>query len=414
MPCIGGCVPADPILRLGPWPLGVDNVHPADHEVFQVPGRGDSPARLLSAVDVDLNDKGWPSGRPLSALDAGLAEGLGGWDLGGRLFVQDGAVLYERVAGVLVARVTGLAARVALAEHAARIFGSDGTTHFEIDGTTVRNWGLPVPAITATVPDDGSSIPAGSYNLKASFQDARGNLGGPCREQVVTLSKAGVIEVDLAVGADSTGATHLLIYVGRDNQPEPSYAASVAIASLPYTLTSVTATAGRPAPARGRRGPFSGLLGIASFRSFLLFWRDNYVWRSDPYEMHLFHPSHRMGFLQPVRAVEALSSGLWIGTDGGLVWVQGDNPSTWLPAQQTSQPIFPGSMCLDAARLPSLQASGRVALFACPDGVLAAMEGGQVAWLTRHRYHLPATCSRASFAWSVRDGIEQIMIAIIE
>lgn len=81
-------------ISLGPWPLGVDNVHAPSHRVFQVPGQGQPPARLRSATNVALDDEGWPSARIGASIIGDLiGNSLRLISVGGVLYVQAGASL---------------------------------------------------------------------------------------------------------------------------------------------------------------------------------------------------------------------------------------------------------------------------------------------------------------------------------
>lgn len=81
-------------IQLGPWPLGVDNVHGAGHRVFQVPGQGQPPARLRSAENVNIDDEGWVSSRSgTSVVGNSLGNGRRVFSVGGVLVVQAGASL---------------------------------------------------------------------------------------------------------------------------------------------------------------------------------------------------------------------------------------------------------------------------------------------------------------------------------
>jgi hypothetical protein len=402
--------PAPQPIALGPWPLGVDNVHASDHAVFQV--GGEAPARLVAASNLDLDDTGRLYRRP--GLVTALADlvAVGAWEVAGRHFLQDGdGTLWEVRNGVAVAVVQELVRRPALVAHAGLIYGSDGTTHFELDGTTVRTWGLPVPIIRATY-QAGAGFDAGRYQVQATFSDARGNQGGASSPVEVVLAAAGGIAVELSPLSLSAGATHLNIYAGRANQPVPSFVAQVALAALPYVATSLAVSAGDIARTEYMGGPAEGLVGLVSHRAYLCAWRDDTVFRSEPQEPHLFDYERHMLFNHPVQACESVAGGLWVGTTGGLVWVAGEGPETWIPSRRTKTAVAKGSLLIEGHKLPALETADLVALFCTASGLVAGLPGGGVVHLSDGRYHFDPG-ARVSLAYVERGELRQILIGVV-
>lgn len=402
-----GSAPA--FVRLGPWPLGVDNVHPADHAVFQA--GMDVPARLVAATNLDLDDSGRARRRPgvavVEALDG--VSPVGALEVSGRVFVQgsDG-VLLEVSGGVAAARLSGLVARATLCAHAGLIYGSDGTTHFELDGTTARTWGLPVPAITLA--STAGTLPAGTYLVQASYSDARGNEGGVSDLASITLTTAGAINVALSVSASTTGATHLNVYAGEVSQPETTFVAKVALAALPYKIAAAV-TAADPPKTAAMAGPPAGLVGLVSHRAYLMAWRDNVLFRSEPQEPHLFDPEAFFPLERTVRAAESVAGGLWVATSGGICWIAGESPENWVPVWKSRDASAAGSMLIRGSLIPKLQTSDLVALFATEAGLVAGLPGGSLAHLTEGRYRFDPG-ARVSMAYVERDDLRQILIAI--
>lgn len=390
-------------IRIGPWPLGIDNVHAPEHAVFQV-GR-ETPPRLRAAADVDLDDEGWLRSRSPADLVTEITAPLGLWRLGGATLTQDGPVLSASTG----ATVADLSARASLCEHAARIFGTDGAIHFEIEGATVRTWGLPVPALTLSATT--GALPAGRYLVQASFVDARGNEGGASAVVALTLAETGGIAIDLDEPA-SADVVLVRLYGGRADQKATSFLAEVSPAALPYAFGAKPGTAALPPVTEQMRGPFELAAGLFSFRAFLLMWRDNVVFHSEAHEPHLFYPDSFMPFPSTVRACAGLEGGMWIGTDDGLWWVAGEHPEAWIPARRSTTGVVPDCAVVDAGKLPALQSIGPAALFVQADGGLVAGTGaGTLVDLTDGRYRLsPAT--RASIAYVERGDLAQVLIAV--
>jgi hypothetical protein len=396
------------LIPLGPWPLGVDNVHPADHRVFQVPGQNQPPPRLVAASDVDLSDEGWPrTRRPAKAVEV-VVDGRGLWSFGESRYVQDGAVL--RLVGSATPLVSGLVRRVEWAVYGRRLFVSDGATHREIDGSTVRAWGLPVPVVSVSAVA-GSTFQPGTYVVQASFHDGR-NEGGCSSPQAIVLTSASDLQVSIA-GHDAL-ATSIVLYTGRDKQ-RPSYAGTTAIvgSGVQVLTATVPTTQGRPPRTERMTGPWDGITSLATFRAFLLIGRDNLVCRSEGQEPHLFDPSRIVPFKAPVTDTAPLVAGFWQGTEHGLYWVAGDDPQTWIPQRKTFDPVLRGCAVLPGSHFPFLQVSDPVALFIGPTGLLVGLPSGDVVQVTQDRYHVDLDAyARASFTLATRAGIRQLLVGL--
>jgi hypothetical protein len=397
------------ITPLGPWPFGVDNVHGVRHRVFQIPGKGEPPARLAVASNVDIDDEGWPRTRPQAVTDIAVTSGQLVQVVGSRLFYQANGSLYVRGVGAPV--LTGLTRPVTIAEFGGRIYISDGSTHRELEGSTVRGWGLPIPTLALSA-GSGSTFAAGTYLVQAQFVDARGNQGGTSLIASITLATSGAITA--AVSGYDIRVAAINLYVGKDKQRGTSFATQVASSGASpqsITLTAPTTAADPPVTER-MQGPPAGLSGATAFHAFMLTWRDNVVWRSEATEPHLFHPSNIMQFPATVQGVAALPTGFWVGTAEGLCWVWGDDPP-WPMVHKTRDGVLKGSYVIEGWKLPFLQVSDPVALFVDKHGLLVGLPSGETLSITRDRYHVTVdSYTSASFAYSERGDLRQLLVAL--
>lgn len=399
---------------LGPWPLGLDNVHDPRHRVFQLPGKNQPPARLKIATDVDLTDEGWPSTRLPATTVQTLTEGLGLWSFGDRAFYQDGANLYE--IGTVDPIVTGLTRRIEFVEYGNRLLLSDGSTHKELDATTVRAWGLPVPVVTLSA-TAGATFPAGIYRVEVTFFDGR-NEGGSSIPRLITLSSPSNIQV--SVSGHDARAQSMRLYVGESNQ-EPNYGRTIAISgSGPQVFQAGYATVvGKPPVTRNMAGPISGLTSLATFKSFVLAGKSDTVFRSEGQQPHLFDYTRFVSFPENITesgtaplATDA-GSGWWQGTEGGLYWVFGENPQDWKPAKKTNGRVLAGCAVVPGGFFPTLQTSNPVAVYVGQTGVMICLVSGEVIPVTQDRYHVDISAyTRASFALSTRGEFRQLLVGL--
>jgi len=394
-------------IALGGW-SGVDNVHSPDARTFQPPGELEKRlAALVAASDVDLDDDGWPSSRKALATDTALTAGLGGCSIDGRMFFQNGSTLYERTSSD-TALITGLTTRAMLAEHWGNVYVTDGTRHWEIDGQTVRDWGLPVPTVTLS-PGTGN-LDAGAYLVQVSFVDAQGNEGGTSDIASATLTSATGVVVEITGASPAVAAVN--VYVSRRDQKQTSWLATVSLGSFPYLIQTDDTTAADPPKTEQMTGPISNAAGLFSFRAFLLMWRDNAVFRSEAAEPHLFHGDDFMQFNANVTACEGLAGGMWIGTENGLWFVQGDDPDKWIPVRKTFSAVARGSKQLQGSKIPKVQTDERVALFVTASELVACTADGRNIHLTDGVYKFDAN-QRASIDYNESGDLRQIFIGLV-
>lgn len=392
-------------VQLGPWPLGIDNVHSTSHRVYQVPADDRFPrSRLREAMDVDLDDEGWPSTRPATVEDTVLTSGEGLFAVGGRLLYQDDGTLYEGETTL----VEGLTRRVSLCSHGLYIYGSDGATNFRL-GDEVTQWGLPVP-VGAAEAAEGTTIAAGTYLVQLTYSDEEGNEGGASDIVSVTLSETGAISVDLDESSVTTGVEYVNVYVGEKDQ-EPVFVSQVGLDELPHTVTGLQEYSGDVVKTAQLGGPPASLDGLVSHRAFILAWRDNVVFRGLGHEPELFDYENIMQFPGDVKAVESVTTGIWVATAVGIYWVSGDNPETWIPIKRSNAVAVPGSMMQPGILFPELNTEGKVAFFVTDSGLMVGLSNGTLRNITQDRYSFP-TCSRANFEYVDRDGLRQVLIAL--
>jgi hypothetical protein len=384
----------------------MDNRHDPSHEVFQpqrtAGGGWVPPKRMRGLTDVDLDSDGAIHSRPGHVLAVPMTDPQGAWSVAGRLLYQDGNTLYADGSAL----VSGLLRRInAPCAHGGRIYLSDGVHHFEWDGSTVRTWGLPVPTM-AVLPTRGN-LPPGNYLARVTFVDARGNEGGASDLLPVEIGIGG--GALLFVSGITEAVASINLYTGDIDQDHVSFALQFP-ATQPVLDFSLPLTAADPPVTAQMQGPLLGHVGAVSFRAFLLLWREHVIFRSEGQEPHLYDAENIMQFDAPVRACEALTEGLWVGTDAGLWWVSGDGPESWIPRRRSTAAVLPGSRIIPGTKLPAAQSGDLVALFATTDGPVAATNGGVVP-LSDDRHHF-ASGRRASLCYAERAQYRQILIGL--
>lgn len=393
-------------ISLGPWPLGVDNVHAPSHRVFQVPGQGQPPARLRAATNVNLDDEGWPSAIPgTSVVGDPLAEGTRLVSADGTLFTQDGATLAWGEEGL----VDGLVGPLVTHEWpvgGGRLWCTDGVQRFQIRDGVFKPWGLvkPTPVIVDLEEGVTGTLRAGAYLVATTLRS--GLLNDPTAQESgayapieVELETPGGFTVDQVVS--DTNATHVAFYISAVNGSEPLLVSIVAVTENPDTFVrSASLTLTSPAQLGVTRFPLltlgagpppMGILAIGSLQAFLLVGAGANVYRSRPGQPWLFDLGMAIQvFPTAITTVVGLQSGAWVGTYGGLYWLAGDAPESWRRVRVCPDRIIPHGAVVPGGAIPALQTDALVALFATTTGLVAGLPDGSIRRLTQDRYHLPA------------------------
>jgi hypothetical protein len=400
-------------LPLGPFPLGIDNKHDTRDKVFDQSEQ--NLPRLVQATDIDIDNDGWIRNRPGTTLRIAGENYKGLFFVDNRLFCHKGDNLYEGTSGspVLVSNAfTGSGLKIT--EHADAIWITDGTTHKVLRGTNLYNWGLSIPSITVTASSTSSSLEAGRYLVQASCTDSFGNEGPVSALSAVTLTAGQSIRVACTLPSD---AVYLNIYASKKDQTITNFVAKVASGSLPYIFSTYPNEAD-PIVTHNMIPPISNANGIFSFRSWLMMWRDNVIFRSEAYEPHLFDGINIFQFEDDIKQVIPLLNGFWVGTEKYLYWVAdlpglgSDQDTTgWVPFRKYSGKIYPGGKKVNGTYIPGLETREEVALFMSEDGLIAAKADGSYQLITDDRYNF-SSFSRATIEYN-SDALNQILIGLV-
>ena len=112
--------------------------------------------------------------------------------------------------------------------------------------------------------------------------------------------------------------------------------------------------------------------------------------------------------------IAPLDGGFYVGTEQEVYWVQGDDPENWSPKLVDHRPALEGkTLLIDSRKIPSLQTTGVVRVWASTDGAAVGLPGGAVRHLTDgvlstdpHKY--------ATIAYREDRSLRQILMGLRE
>jgi len=277
------------------------------------------------------------------------------------------------------------------------------------DETVVRDIGVPLPASVPTFAAVASgSLPAGKYGVTYSIVNNRGEES-PLGEIVeVELTEQGSIQGTLftvvsgckyrvymttadgeelyqAVEFDADVTSYLITDHEEGRQPDTQY-----LSQLPY---------GYIIRAHGSR------LYVAT---------NNFVFFSEPFLPHLTNEANDFlptnGFTTMVQPV---NEGLFIGDQDGVRFYKGDDPSSFVVSNVSTEiPIFGTSISLPGEHLSGdMGKSDIAAVWLAPSGYHVGMPSGEVVRLHSRQVSLPQYVQGCT-AFSIKDGRKQLITPV--
>lgn len=392
---------ADPIIPLGPWPQGVNNVDDLQAPVFQPSEKG-PPPQLRLAENVDLDRHGLPRRRVGRTKRLELNDGRALASLGDWLLLVDGDALsiVNPDGWGLMPVATGLSLDkpVIWAEHGGSVWWACGASRGSFRANEIFHWGLPTPSILSATPTAGS-LPPGRYLVTATIE-RNGLESGAQQPVLIDLPEGGGI----AVFTNADPGEQVLLYCSDPNGKIPYYAMAGS------TIESVLTT--DPCEFIGCHPPPEGQL-MAGFGGRLLIAADNALYWSLPGAYHHWRTSLDLQlFPNRITMLAPLDGGFYVGTEAEVFWIQGDDPENWTPRRVDAHPAIEGtSLRLDGRKLPSLQYPGVVQVWATTDGLAAGLPDGTVRHLTDGRLAIDPH-QHATLAYREERGLRQILMGL--
>ena len=391
---------SEPIVPLGPWHLGVNNVDDLQSPVFQPSEKG-PPPQLRTAENVDLDRYGLPRRRQGRIKRLSLADGRALASFGDTLLLVDGDSLFRVEPNgwsqYLLTHGLPTDQPVMMAEHGGSVWWACGDVRGSLRQGIPFHWGLPTPAILSATPTAGGLAP-GRYLVTATVE-RDGLESGAQQPVLVELPAGGGIEVTVSATTDPVN-----LYCSTPDGKTPFFASTGSrIESLPTT---------DPCDFIGCHPPPEGHL-LAGFGGRLLIAESNLLYWSLPGAYHHWRVGLDLQlFPDRITMLAPLDGGFYVGTEREVLWVQGDDPENWSPREVDTRPALEGtSLRVDGRKLPELQYPGVVQVWATTDGLAAGLPDGTVRHLTDGRLAIDPH-QHATLAYREERGLRQILMGL--
>ena len=394
------------IKQLGPWPLGINNVDAETNRVFAVPGRGDPPAQLRNAVNVDIDREGWPRRRTGRTKRLDLVDGHSGISVGGmQLHVSSGnlmQVMPDGTQAVLVPDVGN--SKLHAVEAAGQVWWTNGEKTGRIEQGVPKPWGVSLPPPPTLSIAEGSMAP-GIYMVAITTEDDDGLESGAHAAVAIELAVAGAIRLS----GLPTDQTWINIYASGCNGRDLFWVRRIP-AQAEFVLAQVDLSTDLleniglyPPPPGQALGLFVGRLLIASGSA--LYW-------SQPVDYHHFRLSTDVQmFPERIDLLAILPVGFYVRSGTETIWVQGDDPETWSRSEVDNRPGAEGVMYVPGRKLPDIKEDGLVPVWVTADGPAVGLPGGRIVHMTDGRVAMD-TYTDATMSYREENGLRQILMSL--
>jgi hypothetical protein len=386
-----------PDMTLGPFPLGLDNQSPATHR----------PAgTLFEAHNVLVQRNGEVHkrfGRRRVLVKPGVHSGWTSRATGMSLVVDNGVLSRARwTNGLQLTLIAAVGtAPMSYCDLNGEVLCTNGSGLWRVTKAgvtaTLQPFTLPKPSLTVTAGGSGG-LDEGSYAVTVTFVTATGEESAAARLSFADVADGGGLQVAVSWPADGR-ITAARVYRSGANGAEVYRAAEIPAGMGSYLVGSGTLGVQcktlhmRPLPAGSLIRHWRGRVLVAA-GSVLCF--------SESLRYGVFDPKHHfVQFPSAIGVVQPVESGVYVGCEAGVFFLQGDGPGQWRYVRRGSGLPVAGS----GTEIPSTEFSGELgdldlplALWRSDQGLAIGLPDGRVEEPQSGRLAL-ARPARAALGW---------------
>jgi len=266
-------------------------------------------------------------------------------------------------------------------EVAGTIYFSTGSYNGVIEGSAIREMGLPIPSIS-TVLGVGTLL-SGRYLVSVTTISADGRESGAAETELIELPENSSLTIHANVPAGHTAN----IYMSGCNGEE-----------LYFIANATAKTINNPAQLLNANEPldrqYKAAMPVASlfeeFRGFLIAVSDNYLFFSDALDYELCdYLNSTYPFDSPITMLVSVEYGVYLSTQKEIFYASGDSPSTWVFRSVHSTPAIKNTGKRINLNDLGDGATGYGALFVSQDGsICVGTPDGSIQNLTHKKYKL--------------------------
>lgn len=409
---------------LGPWPAGVDNRSPEHGLTTNEDGR---LIALREAVNVDLDDAGWPRRRKgrLERISATRSHSLFAADHALIANTDGDLVAYARAPDGALALASTVRADIGSRYVSAAQFNEDVYWSNEVefrriaDDLTDHPGAIATPTPPTVAASSTGGLPAGEYLLSLTWRAADGRESGACNPTVITLTAGqGILLTNLPTAPED--ATTLLVWLSPSN-PDPDTIVLYLVRELPAGASGLAI--GQHTPGRALTTlwhiPMPPGQFVRAFNGRVLVAAQNLLCWSPALRAGLMHQDSALRFGERITLLEPAGEGLaspgvFVADHKRTYFLGGATPDTWTKRIVYPHPAVPGVSTVAPGTAFGLDTETPVVCWLASNGVFClGTPDGAVTPLTEKRLALPVGAERGTATFREFDGLRQILATFI-
>ena len=409
---------------IGPWPKGVNNLAPE----YKVPE--DS---LRAALNVDINDEGWPLRRNgfSRVINATMAHSLGANSFPYALYVDNGSLKAFDANLNVTTLASGFANDQPLcyATVNGSMYYSNGVVNGRVDtNLNVRTFGVETPAgqplLTANTTVGG--LDAGTYQVAVSYMDDTGTEGGTGLAASVVIATGGGIQLSDIPQPASTHVQFIRVWVSKANGDVLYWHRDLPSGTTSYLLG--VSQLGKQLETQFLQ-PMPAAVAMCVFNARLYVAVGKVLYFSELYRFGIHNPTRYMAFPDPIVMVRpsrgADIGGIYVGTNdgkdpqGGTIYflrgadaIGSDGVQGFVRTSSYSAGVIPGSDTTVTGTELGIQGNlvdDDVPVWLATTGVFCVgLTDGNIEQVSNDRLRLPQF-ARGAAIYREREGTRQVL-----
>ena len=306
-------------------------------------------------------------------------------------FVAAGTALYSLNASLVPALLTNSlsGAPLAYARAGDQVYFSNGQDTGAVLASSIRTWGIAVPAVLATV-TSGDLVP-GRYLVTATYLRADGQESGAPAAQVVDIVTGQGILVTVPASADGT-VTATRVHMTPPNDDVLYHVGTVADGATFTPNAAAVAAMNEPLETQFMGPPPAGQL-LAYFKGRVFVAVGDTLYMSEPFAYELFDLRNHLILDGPITMLATVedtggASGFFIGTTTSTGVLTGESPADFKYAQRCDYGVVQGALAYVDGTLFMDGASGarQLPVWVSRAGVCVGLPSLEINNLTRDRF----------------------------
>jgi hypothetical protein len=242
-----------------------------------------------------------------------------------------------------ITRITTLqapTAPMAYATYRGMVFYSNGTDKGAVHSGRDAGWGQEPPGSSPElISNPDGALPPGQYRVCTTALSATGEESPPTPLVTITLPETGGITITRIV--HPPGATWVRVYATAHDGA--TFKLANAVPTTIDTVSLVTEPRGLALSTYGL-APLPPGQALGYFRGRMLVAADDVLWWSEPYHIGLMDPSRNfVSFPGRIISVMPVDEGVVVCYDGGVVYLRGVDPATFVWIDRGTSQAVPGT-----------------------------------------------------------------------